>query len=127
MNNFQLAFDHLVKNPDSALSGELLECLAMAVWYQKFVPDVSQYRDGLAAQAGFLLDKLTRYNCMSKEQKEVVREPLRTLKAQSVAVPSSNSLDSLANAWGVSYSFSNEFRSLLPLQTRHYKVQSLGQ
>ncbi|WP_127346650.1 hypothetical protein [Pseudidiomarina mangrovi] len=123
MMNLQHAFDQLVKQPNSNLSKNRLEQVALAVWYGDFVPNVNRYKGRQAAQAGFVLDKLSRFNCLTAEQKLRVREPLHSLKTEAAGFSSVQTKDSLAKMWGADYSLADAFTALLPLQTRHFQAQ----
>lgn len=123
MKNLQRAFDQLVKQPNSNLSKNQLEQVALAVWYGDFVPNVNRYKGRQAAQAGFVLDKLSRFNCMTGEQKQRVRELLQDLKTEVTSLSSVQTQDRLAKMWGVDYPLADAFTALLPLQTRHFQAQ----
>ncbi len=121
MQNIQLIFEELVRNPASENAGENLKQVALAIWYEDFIPNVENFNGLDAAQAGYFLDGLSCYNCLADEQSALIRSQLLPdLKKRSVA--STNEVrDQLAKEWGASFDLRLEFRSLLPYQRRSYR------
>ncbi|MGQ4276459.1 hypothetical protein ACQ5ES_05375 [Pseudidiomarina sp. E22-M8] len=120
MNNFQKSFDSLVKNPTAQNAQVDLEKVAVALWYKGFVPKLDELDGVEAAQAGYVLDKLSRYNCLDTSNKVLLRAVLTELELKANKAPSRNSADMLANKWGASADLKKEFRTLLPLQRRNF-------
>lgn len=121
MKKLQSEFESLVKDPSSPTAGESLKQVALAVWYEKFVPDVKDLSGLDASQAGFILDKLCCYHCLADEQSALIRSQLLPgLKKRSLA--STNEVrDQLAREWGAPSELKPEFRALLPYQRRVYR------
>ncbi len=123
MQSLQKEFETLVKNPNSPTSGDSLKSVALALWYESFVPDIEHFEGTEAAQAGYLLDKLTRYNCLDSSKKDFLRSQLlselKQKKKEYHLHP--NSKDMLVNEWGASSALKMEFRGLMPYQRRNYK------
>lgn len=122
--NLQLVFETLVKEPNLSTASESLKLLALAVWYQDFVPSVDSFDGQEVGLAGYVLDKLTRYNCLSSEKKSYLRTHLLSeleRKKAALFLGESNSKDMLAKQWGTSVDLKKEFRSLLPYQKRHFQ------
>lgn len=121
MQNLQSEFESLVKNPNKPTTGDSLKRVALAVWYENFVPEVNALNGHDASQAGYLLDRLTRYYCLEKSQKNYLRtQLLPNLKNRRLTL-SGNVSDQLAKEWGASFELKQEFRELLPYQRRSYK------
>ena len=87
------------------------------------MPDVKTFKRVDAAQAGYLLDKLTRYNCLEYSQKNFLRSELLSKLKQKKgnSSPTSNSRDMLVKKWGASVELKKEFRGLIDYQRRSYK------
>jgi hypothetical protein len=123
MQNLQVEFETLVKYPNKPNTGESLKFVALALWYENFVPDVKTFKGVDAAQAGYLLDKLTRYNCLEHSQKDLLRSQLLSQLKQKKGntSPTTNSRDMLVKEWGASVELKSEFRGLVNYQRRSYK------
>ncbi|MEP0357056.1 hypothetical protein [Paraglaciecola sp.] len=121
MQNLQQVFEQLVLNPEHPKASEWLKVVALAFWYEDFVPTTDSFSGDDVAQAGFVLDKLSRYSCTPLSSKQQVRDyvlPTLKLHSQSKTV---NSSDALAMAWGVNSDLKYSFKSLLPYQRRSYQ------
>ncbi|MAI37684.1 hypothetical protein [Alteromonas sp.] len=117
-------FETLVKEPNQPNASENLKLLALAVWYQDFVPSVDSFNGQEVGLAGYVLDKLTRYNCLSSEKKSYLRTHLLSeleRKKAALFLGETNSKDMLAKQWGTPVDLKKEFRSLLPYQKRHFQ------
>lgn len=122
--NLQLVFETLVKEPNQPNASENLKLLALAVWYRDFVPSVDSLNGQEVRMAGYVLDKLTRYNCLSSEKKSYLRTHLLSeleRKKAALFLGETNSKDMLAKQWGTPVDLKKEFRSLLPYQKRHFQ------
>lgn len=121
MQNLQQVFEQLVLNPEHPNASEWLKDVALAFWYENFVPSTDNFSSDNVAQAGFVLDKLSRYSCTPLSSKQLVRDfvlPVLKLNSQSKPV---NTSDALAMAWGVNSDLKHSFKSLLPYQRRSYQ------
>ncbi|WP_289028614.1 hypothetical protein [uncultured Paraglaciecola sp.] len=121
MQNLQQVFEQLVLNPEHPKASEWLKAVALAFWYEDFVPTTDSFSGDDVAQAGFVLDKLSRYSCTPLSSKQKVRDyvlPTLKLNNQSKSV---NTSDALAMAWGVNSDLKYSFKSLLPYQRRSYQ------
>lgn len=126
MNNqsLQLEFESLVRKPNQPTASESLKLVALALWYQDFVPSVDSFDGKDVGLAGYVLDKLTRYNCLNSEKKAYLRTHLLSeLERKKAAFFSAenSSKDMLAKQWGTSVDLKKEFRGLLPYQKRHFQ------
>lgn len=128
MKSVQAEFELLVRTPDKSTAGESLKTVALALWYEDFVPEVKNLRDFEVPQAGYLLDKLTRYNCLDGNKKEMLRSKLlvelRVKKEHFFS--ESNSGNALLREWGAKAELKREFKGLLHLQRRSYKETSFA-
>lgn len=122
MDRRQAAFESLLSDKVTPHSAEHLKTLALGLWFEEFTPEVKTLQGAKAAQAGYLLDKLTRYHCLDKSRKSLLRETLLPALEQQKGEPlASPARDMLVRRWGVMNDLKCEFRSLLPYQTRHYQ------
>lgn len=119
----QLEFETLIKKPNQLTASASLKSVALALWYQDFVPSVDSFDGEDLALAGYVLDKLTRYNCLDAEKKAYLRTNLLSALEQKIGSYSSQSTskDRLAKQWGTSVDLKKEFRGLMAYQKRHYK------
>lgn len=60
MNIAQNAFYQLSRNPSHTLREMYLRRLAYAIWNEDFTPDITGLMGKYAAQAGYMIDRLTR-------------------------------------------------------------------
>lgn len=104
------------------VDAELLREVAERLWYADEVPDLAEVPAKLRPDAGYLVDRLARFNVLPKEQK------LRLLSAvrQYQPLPSppqagvGDRKDPLAVAWGASMDLTSRLGELMPYQTRQY-------
>ena len=101
---------------------DLLIRVAVTVWYSRFIPDLSNVPEPCRADIGYLLDRLSRFNIMSKERKLELLASLVPYKPESLPATTSACKDTLAIAWGASADLMPFVDDLLPYQTRHYAV-----
>lgn len=124
----QLAFERLVSRDFKEASLDDVKSLALAIWHESFVPDVSKLDAKSSRSANYLLDKLMRYNCVTREEKNNLREVIHILSQRfdlhadngSEICPNTK-LDKLAIRWGLESDLKQMLREMLPYQTRHYK------
>jgi hypothetical protein len=116
----QNVFEQLVLNPEHPEASKWLKSVALAFWYESFVPATANLSSQQVAQAGFVLDKLSRYSCTPILVKEQVRDVvLPALKQRNNAL-STTSKDQLAQLWAADCDLKQSFKLLLPYQKRHY-------
>jgi hypothetical protein len=101
--------------------------VALAVWYEGFVPKLGRLSTKQRRDVGYLVDRLARTSVLSKQQQDVlfsevskVRSSLRPRRTVSRDVH-----DPLAAQWGASADLSRFKQALLPLKTRHYRAGQL--
>lgn len=106
MNNqsLQAEFESLVRKPNQSTASKSLKSVALALWYQDFVPNVDSFDGQDAALAGYVLDRLTRYNCLGAEKKSFLRAHLLPKLEQKLPTypTESHSKDAIAKQWGTS-------------------------
>lgn len=99
-----------------------VKILALAIWYERFVPNFTTIPKEYLHQAGYLVDKLMRYSCVEANQKSKLRDVCTALRAKSTNRGKTfQARDQLARDWGVSYDINHHARRLLKFQKRHYK------
>ncbi|KGJ90180.1 hypothetical protein [Thalassotalea sp. ND16A] len=128
MRSLQVEFEALVKNPNKPNTGESLKFVALALWYENFVPNVQKLSSKDVSQAGYLLDKLTRYNCLDASKKNYLRSKLLAdlERRKNKHSPDSTSKDMLVKKWGATVEMKTEFRGLMAYQRRSYKSSTFA-
>lgn len=119
------AFQRLVTHHFEQASLEDVKTVALGLWYENFTPDFTQLpQNNLQSQcrAGYLIDRLLRYNCVSDERKQALFANLTALKAQLKPTANDNpQVEPLAKHWGLDQDLKRLAKALLPYQTRHYQ------
>ncbi|MGI3043421.1 hypothetical protein ACRTDM_16985 [Shewanella algae] len=125
MKRTQEVFDRLVSSEFSLGSFEDVKTVALAIWHENFVPKVTHLSESSARAAGYVVDKLMRFNCVSQELKAKLRGVLAQLKSMFSFTPVKpvkiEGCDKLAQSWGLTTDLKLQVRELLEYQTRHYK------
>lgn len=123
MKDTQEVFERLVSKSFSKASFDDVKTVTLAVWHENFVPAVEHLSSNAKKAAGYLVDKLMRFSCVSAELKAVLRELLSKLKSTVTVVCSTakRGTDKLAQQWGLDSDLKLQIRELLEFQTRHYK------
>ncbi len=106
-----------------AENGVLLQ-VAEGLWFESWVPDLSQLPEDLRHDAGYVLDRLARFNVVEKEQKQRVLFAIGPYKPNSSEL-SARHKDRLANEWGASEELTPRIPELMPYQTRQYGRERL--
>jgi hypothetical protein len=132
------ALDTLVKRPLNQADDAALVSAAKAVWYSKLNIEnevsvfLSRHTDEVELRrAGYLLERLTRFSCVSDSR---VSETLNALElfehsasrevvTPQSAVPLRHRRDDLAVTWGLSEGLGLKAQFLMPFQTRHYEAE----
>lgn len=119
------AFERLVTHDFDQASLEDVKAVALGLWYQDFAPDFTQLPvTNLQSQrrAGYLVDRLLRYNGVSDERKKVLFANVTALKIHlKPAVSIKPNVEPLAKSWGLDQDLKRLAKELLPYQTRHYQ------
>ena len=108
------------KGLERASSQEVTQ-VALELWYQNYLPSLA----GLSVEdkrvAGYLVDRLSRFNCLVPEQKAKLQEVAASVKAVLPPRVSTVKVDAVAKEWGLDHDLRPFMKDLLPLQTRHFK------
>jgi hypothetical protein len=119
-------FRKAVSSSLDTLSIEDLKPFALALWHEGYVPELDELNEVELQKAGYLIDRLMRYNCISKEHKLKLSKLVKSLKQKlSTQLETNSSLvnqgvDPLARKWNLSEDVSSLISPLLEYQTRHY-------
>lgn len=112
--------DVVQKGLGRASSQEVAQ-VALELWYKNYLPSLT----GLSAEdkrvAGYLVDRLSRFNCLEPEQKAKLQKVAASVKADLPHRVSTVKVDAVAKEWGLDHDLRPFMKDLLPLQTRHYK------
>lgn len=132
------ALDTLVKSPLNQADDVALVSAAKAVWYSdsNLETEVSAFLrchsdEVEVRRAGYLLERFTRFACVSDIRASEVLNALellsRTTTVQGVtpnaSVPLRLRRDKLAVSWGLSEGLGLKVQTLMPYQTRHYEAE----
>lgn len=94
---------------------------ALEVWHRGYVPTLSGLPLEERRLAGYLVDRLSRFNCLTPEHKKELQSVAVEAKTNLPLRLSRQRVDGLAKSWGLDYDLRPFMKSLLPFQTRHYK------
>ena len=129
----QIVFLEVIEKDLSEANSESIKALALAIWYENFVPEVASICDlQQVTRAGYLLERLAAFHCVTPVVRQSLKEKIKFLEViaseemqllpLSYVVNNNRTLiDPLAQRWHLSDSFRVHIQSLLPYQTRHYK------
>lgn len=131
-NQAQQAFKEIVQNRLTDIPSEPLVMVAVAVWYEDFVPDIT----GLSginevARAGYLLEKLMTFHCVTRDVRlaltSTVEELIQNASSEIDLLPKEMILklkqfsgDGLALRWRLKEDIHRQVQDLLPYQGRTY-------
>lgn len=101
---------------------ELLREVAERLWYEGEVPDLAEVPAKLRPDAGYLVDRLARFNVLPKERKLRLLAAVRQYQPSYPAHRTELAVrkDPLAVAWGASMDLTSRLGELMPYQTRQY-------
>lgn len=94
---------------------------ALELWHKNYLPSLTGLSGENKRVAGYLLDRLSRFNCLSAERKAKLQEVAQSARADVPHRESQLKVDSLAKQWGLDYDLRPFMKDLLPLQTRNFK------
>lgn len=122
-------FRHAVSSSFIHLSAAEFKPIALAIWYEGYTPNLDDLKPDELQKAGYLVDRLMRFNCVSDDRKlelmklvQDVRHSLR-LSNEIPAILSSVNVEPLARIWYLREDISHLIQPLLVYQTRHYTHQ----
>ena len=119
MESTQEIFDRIVSND---YKFEDIKSVTLAIWHENFIPEVNHLSRPSAQIAGYLIDKLRRYNCVSLENKIQLRKLVVELKIKfNIVFIENKKYEQLANDWNLDFDLRKEIKQLLYYQKRHYK------
>jgi hypothetical protein len=117
-------FRKVVSSPLATLSVEELKPIALGVWHEDYTPELNDMNLVELQKAGYLIDRLMRYNCVSVDRKiellGLVKDIKQNLPQETQAVSSLRNVDPVAKKWNLKEDVSRLISSLLEYQTRHY-------
>lgn len=117
-------FRQAVNSSLATLSAEDLKPIALAVWHEDYAPNLNDMNLDELKKAGYVVDRLMRFNCVSNDRKlelmRLVKGIKQTLPQESLTVSVSQDVEPLARKWNLSEDISCAIQVLLPYQTRHY-------
>jgi|TARA_Y100001001_G_scaffold117522_1_gene115343 hypothetical protein len=128
----QQAFNEVVQSRLSDISSEPLIIVALAIWYEDFIPDITQLtRINEIARAGYVLEKLMTFHCVTRDVRlsitptinELIREAsshIKLLPIGSILNVKQFSGDGLALRWRLREDIHRQVQDLLPYQGRTY-------
>ena len=129
----QIVFLEVIEKDLSEANSESIKALALAIWYENFVPEVASICDlQQVTRAGYLLERLAAFHCVTPVVRQSLKEKIKFLEViaseemqllpLSYVVNNNRTLiDPLAQRWHLNDSFRVHIQSLLPYQTRYYK------
>ena len=95
--------------------------VAERLWYGAEVPNLAEVPAQLRPDAGYLVDRLARFNVLPKEQKLRLLSAVRQYQPPSdPKAEMADRKDPLAVAWGASMDLTSRLGELMPYQTRQY-------
>lgn len=128
----QYAFNQIVQNRLSEVPSEPLVIVALAIWFEDFVPDITRL-NGIKeiTRAGYLLEKLMTFHCVTRVVRllispkinELVRQAsdyIELLPMESILNVKLTGGDALASRWHLNENINRQVQDLLPYQTRTY-------
>ncbi|EIJ36687.1 hypothetical protein [Thiothrix nivea] len=122
-----IAFERLVSHEFDQASLDDVKVVALGIWYQDFTPDFNHLpQTSLQARlrAGYLVDRLLRYNCVTDERKKLLFANVSKLRSLLKPPVSTNpQVEPLAKSWGLEHDLKRLAKDLLEYQTRHYQYE----
>ena len=122
--NLDRQFKKVVSSPLSRLSVEEFKPIALGIWYEGYTPKLDGMKLDELRQAGYLVDRLMRFNCVGDARKlelmKLVEEVKNTLSQETPAILRLSNVEPLARKWNLEEDISFIIQALLKYQTRHY-------
>ena len=128
----QQAFNKLVQSRLSDAPSEPFITVAVAIWYEGFVPDITQLTEfEEIARAGYLIEKLMTFHCTTRGVRcalaatidELIRKVsnyVEPLPIESILNVKQFEGDGLALRWRINEDLRRQVQVILPFQTRQY-------
>ena len=132
LSQAQQAFNKIVQTRLTDIPSEPLVIVALAVWYEYFVPDITRLT-GITEikRAGYLLEKLMTFHCVTRPVRSALRPTVdelirkasnyvELLPMESILNLKQFSGDGLALRWRLQENIHLQVQDLLPYQVRTY-------
>tara|TARA_Y100001968_G_C18973218_1_gene533281 strand:- start:105 stop:530 length:426 start_codon:yes stop_codon:yes gene_type:complete len=132
LSQAQQAFNKIVQTRLTDIPSEPLVIVALAVWYEYFVPDITRLT-GITEikRAGYLLEKLMTFHCVTRTVRlsltPTVDELIQNASSEIELIPKEMILklkqfsgDGLALRWRLKEDIHRQVQDLLPYQVRTY-------
>ena len=124
MINLDRQFRKVVNSSLNNLSIEEFKPIALGIWYEGYTPNLNGMNLDELRKAGYLVDRLMRFNWVSDRRKlelmKLTREVKNTLGQELKTTPFSTNIEPLARKWNLSEDVALMIQALLKYQTRHY-------
>lgn len=133
-NALSTALGLLVKQPLNQANEDVLVRAAKAFWYSNISLEaevrcfLEQERTVLELRrAGYLLERFTRFTCLTDERAEeglsMLSRLFPSLRKGEEARSDKRGVDHLALFWGLQEGLGLKVQAMLPYQTRHYMAE----
>jgi hypothetical protein len=119
-------FRHTISSSFTHLSAAEFKPIALAIWYEVYTPNLDGLQPDELRKAGYLVDRLMRFNCVSDDRKLELMKLVQDVKHnlhlsnEMPTVLSSVNVEPLARTWYLREDISHVIQPLLEYQTRHY-------
>jgi hypothetical protein len=132
--SLSVALGILVQKPLNQANDAALVSAAIEFWYAELDLEIEMscfleqaWNENELRRAGYLIERLTRFPCLSDERAEIALAGLPCwfahLRQENNKIEaSSRRIDALAISWGVSEGLGLKAQVLLPYQTRHVLI-----
>ncbi len=111
---FERALAVLCSDGLAWMDTDLLIRVAVTVWYSSHIPNLGKVPEPCRADIGYLLDRLSRFNIMSKERKLELLASLEPYRPASPPATESQCKDVRAIEWGACADLMPFVEELLP-------------
>lgn len=122
-------FKHAISSSFTHLSAAEFKPIALAIWYEAYTPNLDGLKPDELQKAGYLIDRLMRFNCVSDDRKLELMKLVQDVKHslhlsdEMPTILSSVNVEPLARIWYLHEDISHLIQPLLEYQTRHYTHQ----
>lgn len=120
-STFEGLLSALVRTGLAHADAGLLRDVAEALWYEGKIPELSLVPEELRATAGYVADRLVRFNVVPKAQKSLVLLALAPFKPEAASC-CLHHRDPLAVQWAAREDLTERLPELMPYQTRQYAL-----
>ena len=113
--NLSSLFKQVISNSFATTEVEDLKTIALAFCHENYLPSISNLDSLQQKRAGYLIDRLMRYNCVSKSHKLELLRLVKTLQ-NDISSPinlSESDVEPLAMKWGLNEDISELMPDIL--------------